>query len=164
VHNFLVEDPINIESSRQASRTYVFFIQNKHSHVNKKIHNLRSKTIYLNFLSYQNFCKNLKRRDIKMMRDFGDDVFEGTAKYYVQYRAAYPPQLFDDIAKAFKLNGKDMLLDLGCGSGELAILLAKYFENVLALDPDEDMPKEAKVKAKLVKIDNIQFKKAHLKQ
>jgi cyclopropane fatty-acyl-phospholipid synthase-like methyltransferase len=75
------------------------------------------------------------------MRDFGDDVFSGTAKYHSKYRAQYPQQLFNGILKKFELSGKERLLDLGCGSGELAIPRAPYFEKVLALDPDKEMLK-----------------------
>ena len=31
------------------------------------------------------------------MRDFGDDVFEGTAKYYAKYRPRYPKSLLNEI-------------------------------------------------------------------
>jgi cyclopropane fatty-acyl-phospholipid synthase-like methyltransferase len=62
------------------------------------------------------------------MRDFGNDVFKGAAKYYSKYRANYPQGIFDDIAKNFKLDGNGRLQDLGCGTGELAIPLANYFK------------------------------------
>jgi hypothetical protein len=34
------------------------------------------------------------------MRDFDDDVFKSTAKYYVQYRAVYPPLLLNLMGRA----------------------------------------------------------------
>jgi ubiquinone/menaquinone biosynthesis C-methylase UbiE len=67
------------------------------------------------------------------MRDFGDDVFEGTARYYAKYRPSYPQQLFNDIVNNLHLNGTGKLLDLGCGTGGLAISLAPYFGKILAL-------------------------------
>src|SRR3989344_4784929 len=93
------------------------------------------------------------------MRDFSEDVFEGTAPYYVKYRVRYPQELFDQIVETFSLDGKGRLLDLGCGTGELAIPLAEYFELVLALDPDEGMLKEGQKKAKEAHNTNIDWQK-----
>jgi ubiquinone/menaquinone biosynthesis C-methylase UbiE len=97
------------------------------------------------------------------MRDFGDDVFEGTAKYYVAFRPKYPPQLFDDIAKKYKLDSSGSLLDLGCGTGELAIPLAKYFNKVLAIDPDKGMLAEGRKKSSKYHISNIKWQKGSSK-
>src|SRR3990167_5583118 len=93
------------------------------------------------------------------MRNFGDDVFEGTAQYYAKYRVRYLHELFDQIVETFRLEGKGKLLDLGCGTGELAIPLAEYFELVLALDPDEGMLKEGQKKAKEAHNTNIDWQK-----
>jgi len=93
------------------------------------------------------------------MRDFGDDVFEGTAPYYARYRVRYPKELFDQIVETFGLDGKGRLLDLGCGTGELTIPLAKYFEKALALDPDAGMLQEGQKKAKKARITNIDWQK-----
>ena len=93
------------------------------------------------------------------MRDFGEDVFESTAQYYVKYRVRYPQELIDQIVETFSLDGKGRLLDLGCGTGELAIPLAEYFELVFALDPDEGMLKEGQKKAKKHINTNIEWQK-----
>jgi ubiquinone/menaquinone biosynthesis C-methylase UbiE len=97
------------------------------------------------------------------MRDFGDDVFEGTAKYYARYRPPYPKQLFADVAVKFGLNGEGRLLDIGCGTGEMVIPLAKYFEKALALDPDNEMLVQGRKKAKNLNIGNIIWKKGSSK-
>jgi len=99
-----------------------------------------------------------------MTRDFGDDVFAGAAKYYVKYRPLYPAELFRDISKIFGLDGRGRLLDLGCGTGELAIPLAKYFQKVLALDPDLDMLAEGRKKSSAQGIDNISWQKGSSKE
>jgi len=91
------------------------------------------------------------------MRDFGDDVFEGTAKYYAQFRPRYPAEIFNDVVKKYRLDGFGRLLDLGCGTGELAIPLAKYFDKVLAVDPEVQMLNEGIKKARKLKIDNIEW-------
>jgi ubiquinone/menaquinone biosynthesis C-methylase UbiE len=94
------------------------------------------------------------------MRDFGDDVFAGTAKYYSKFRAQYPVQIFDDIISIFNLDGHGRLLDLGCGTGELAIPLAQYFKNVVAVDPDAAMLNEASKKSAKQRIMNIDWQRA----
>jgi ubiquinone/menaquinone biosynthesis C-methylase UbiE len=98
-----------------------------------------------------------------LMRDFGDNVFEGTAGYYAKYRPTYPKQLFDDIIEAFELNGQGSLLDLGCGTGEMAIPLAPYFKNVLAIDPDRQMLDYGRRKTAAQKINNIEWQKGSSK-
>jgi len=97
-------------------------------------------------------------------RDFGDNVFAGVAKYYVKYRPSYLAGLFEDIVKDFSLDERGKLLDLGCGTGELAIPLAKYFKTVLAVDPDPDMLAEGQKKAKKLKIDNVAWQKNSSKE
>ncbi len=109
------------------------------------------------------FNKNLPHCYHCEMRDFGDNIFEGTAEYYAKYRAAYPHQIFDDIIKKFKLNAEGRFMDLGCGTGELAIPLAKYFEKVLALDPDKQMLEKGYKKAYKLSIHNIEWQKGSSK-
>jgi cyclopropane fatty-acyl-phospholipid synthase-like methyltransferase len=93
------------------------------------------------------------------MRDFGDDVLKGTAKYYSKYRATYPQEIFDDIAKNFKLDGNGRLLDLGCGTGELATPMANYFKKVLAVDLDDQLLELGAEKAQRLDINNIRWQK-----
>jgi ubiquinone/menaquinone biosynthesis C-methylase UbiE len=97
------------------------------------------------------------------MRDFGDDVFEGTARYYAKYRPQYPTQLLNDIARRFELSGNGRLLDLGCGTGELSIPLSKYFGDVIAMDPDQQMLNIGHKKATNLNIGNIKWQKGSSK-
>lgn len=85
------------------------------------------------------------------------DLFKGTAKYYAKYRPKYPKEFFADVVKKFSLNGKDNLLDLGCGTGQLAIPLSPYFKKIIAMDPEPEMLKEGKLQAKRAKIKNIKW-------
>jgi SAM-dependent methyltransferase len=55
----------------------------------------------------------------------------------------YAPGLADALTTALDLDGQGRLLDIGCGPGTLALLLAELFEEVVGLDPDRDMLREA---------------------
>ncbi|MUG92074.1 methyltransferase domain-containing protein [Scytonema sp. UIC 10036] len=82
-------------------------------------------------------------------------LFKGTAKYYARYRPQYPNSLFKLLSEAFHLNGQGRLLDLGCGTGEIAIPLSDCFEEVVALDPQPEMLREARREAETVGASNI---------
>jgi SAM-dependent methyltransferase len=70
-------------------------------------------------------------------------MFAGTAYYYARFRRGYPPEMIDRLVSVFALDGTGTLLDLGCGTGQLAVPLAPYFAKVFAVDPEPDMLHEA---------------------
>jgi len=76
------------------------------------------------------------------------DSFKGTAWYYARYRQSYPEPFFIHITERFHLDETGRLLDLGCGTGQLAIPLVKRFEQVIGMDPEPEMLAEAKVQAR----------------
>ncbi|MFH0792183.1 MAG: class I SAM-dependent methyltransferase [bacterium] len=84
-------------------------------------------------------------------------LFEGTAWYYAKYRPPYPQQVFRRLVERFHLDGIGNLVDLGCGTGELAIPLHQYFERVYAVDNDADMLNEGRKKDKELGATNIQW-------
>lgn len=67
------------------------------------------------------------------------ELFEETAAYYSRYRPVYPSVIIDFLEKSFSLNDHDTILDLGCGTGQLAIPFAKRGFSVLAVDPNAEM-------------------------
>jgi len=82
-------------------------------------------------------------------------LFQGAAWYYARYRSKYPKALFDLLADIFKLDGTGRLLDLGCGAGLIAIPFRDRFAEVVAVDPDAEMLKEAEEQAVTVGANNI---------
>ena len=66
-------------------------------------------------------------------------LFAGTAEWYARYRPAYPPELIERLAAAAGLDGTGRLLDLGTGTGQLAVPLAPYVAEVVAVDPEPEM-------------------------
>src|SRR6185437_5674066 len=75
------------------------------------------------------------------------DLFAGTAAYYARYRPGYPEDFFHHVVEHFGLDGTGRLLDLGCGTGQLALPLAPYFAEVVGIDPDPAMLTEASAAA-----------------
>ena len=71
-------------------------------------------------------------------------LFRGVAPYYQRGRLPYPPALADAFARSADLTGTPRLLDVGCGPGSIALLLARLFHEVVGVDPDPDMLVEAK--------------------
>ena len=85
------------------------------------------------------------------------DAFKGTAKYYAKYRPGYPPSLIKCLADKFNFDGAGRYLDLACGTGKLTFPLARYFDEVLAIDPEQEMLDEAARLARKQKIHNVHF-------
>jgi SAM-dependent methyltransferase len=61
------------------------------------------------------------------------------ATYYARYRRGYPPAAVDAIAEAFGLGIDDVVVDLGCGTGQLSLPLAARVRAVVGMDPEPDM-------------------------
>ncbi len=68
-----------------------------------------------------------------------DTRFKGTAFFYDRFRTKYLPEFFAAIAESYHLDATGHLLDLGCGTGQLAIPLAPHFERVTGMDPEPEM-------------------------
>lgn len=85
------------------------------------------------------------------------DAFKGTAKYYSKFRNDYPDDFFELIRQAFSLDGSGSLLDLGCGTGQIAIPLAGDFAEVIAMDPEPEMLEQARLAARKAGVANIDF-------
>ncbi|RLK59503.1 class I SAM-dependent methyltransferase [Actinokineospora cianjurensis] len=66
---------------------------------------------------------------------FGGEV----ADFYDRYRRGYPTEVVDGVVDAFALTGDDVVVDLGCGTGQLAVPLAARVKAVVGVDPEPDM-------------------------
>ncbi|MFJ8009896.1 class I SAM-dependent methyltransferase [Streptomyces fagopyri] len=69
------------------------------------------------------------------------------AEYYAKYRRGYSRQVLDALQAALELDTDDVVLDLGCGTGQLALPLASRVRSVIGMDPEPDMLRLAKESA-----------------
>jgi len=71
--------------------------------------------------------------------DYPADSFAGTAESYARYRVPYPQDLIDDLRARAGITSDGRLLDLACGTGQVALSMAPYFREVWAVDREPDM-------------------------
>ena len=86
-----------------------------------------------------------------------ESLFAGAAEYYEQGRPPYAPGLADAVAGQLALDGQGRLLDVGCGPGTVALLLAARFQAVVGLDPDAEMLDRAALRAARLGIENASW-------
>jgi SAM-dependent methyltransferase len=78
---------------------------------------------------------------------FAPDLYRGTAGYYDRFRLPYPEAMIDDLAHRVGPSGHGRLLDLACGTGQLAFPLRGWFAEVWAVDQEPDMIELIRAKA-----------------
>jgi SAM-dependent methyltransferase len=76
-----------------------------------------------------------------------ETLFLGSAPYYLQGRPPYAPSLAATLWDVLPLDGRQRVLDVGCGPGVLALELAPYVADVVGVDPDPGMLAEAQRRA-----------------
>jgi SAM-dependent methyltransferase len=59
--------------------------------------------------------------------------------FYRRFRRGYPEAVIDSLVAAFELTIDDLVVDLGCGTGQLALPLAERVRAVVGVDPEPDM-------------------------
>jgi SAM-dependent methyltransferase len=78
---------------------------------------------------------------------FRPDLYRGTAGYYDRFRHSYPDALTGDLVRRTGASGRGRLLDLACGTGQLAFALRDRFAEVWAVDQEPDMVAMVRSKA-----------------
>ena len=84
---------------------------------------------------------------------FGGEV----AGFYHQYRRGYPPAVIDALIGAFSLTGDDVVIDLGCGTGQLTLPIASRVRAVTGVDPAPDMLARARQAAAEQGVKNVSW-------
>jgi SAM-dependent methyltransferase len=78
---------------------------------------------------------------------FAADLYRGAAAAYDRYRLPYPAAMIADLVRRAGVSGHGRLLDLACGTGQLAFPLRRWFAEVWAVDQEPDMVKAVQAKA-----------------
>ena len=78
---------------------------------------------------------------------FAPDLYRGSAGYYDRYRLPYPEAMITDLVRRAGVSGRGRLLDLACGTGQLAFPLRRWFTEVWAVDSEPDMVEAVRAKA-----------------
>jgi ubiquinone/menaquinone biosynthesis C-methylase UbiE len=86
-----------------------------------------------------------------------EELFRSTAPYYARYRPGYKPELIEHLVRRFQLDGTQQVLDLGCGTGQIALPLAPHVRRVVAVDPERGMLAEGRRLAEDQQIFNIDW-------
>lgn len=77
-------------------------------------------------------------------KKFDPELYKGTHEYYAKYRPSIPKEVIDVIVKHFDIKPTDRVLDLGCGTGQLALAMEGRCGEMICLDPDPEMLRWAK--------------------
>jgi ubiquinone/menaquinone biosynthesis C-methylase UbiE len=72
---------------------------------------------------------------------------ETSAWYYARYRPAYPDIVIDRLLDGPWFTPGSLIVDIGCGTGQLAMPLAARGARVIAIDSSRDMLEEGRARA-----------------
>jgi SAM-dependent methyltransferase len=86
---------------------------------------------------------------------FAADLYRGTAGYYDRYRLPYPDAMITGLVRRVEPSGRGRLLDLACGTGQLAFALRRWFTEVWAVDQEPDMVDLVRDKAAAIGAGNV---------
>jgi SAM-dependent methyltransferase len=63
---------------------------------------------------------------------------------YHRYRHGYPAAVLDAVTGIFDLTADDLVVDVGCGTGQLTLPMAARVRAVIGMDPERDMLQRAR--------------------
>jgi len=82
--------------------------------------------------------------------------FDATAELYDRIRPGYPDSLFDDLVALSGLPAGGTILDVGCGTGQATLPMARRGYRILALDLGANMVAVARRKLAAFPVDVLQ--------
>jgi SAM-dependent methyltransferase len=88
-------------------------------------------------------------------RRFRTDLYAGTAEWYDRFRPPYPVALLDDLRARVPLGPASRVLDLACGTGQIAFPLCGDVASVWAVDQEAGSVAFGRAKAARLGVSNI---------
>lgn len=85
------------------------------------------------------------------------DLYRGTAKYYDRFRPPYPSALLDDLRARVPIGATSRVVDLACGTGQIAFALAPNVGEVWAIDQEPEFIEFGAHKAQRLGIANVHW-------
>ena len=92
----------------------------------------------------------------------GDLIFEISANSFFQTNTFQGKQLYDEVVKAARLTGSEIVFDLYCGTGTIGLYLANHVKEVYGFEVIRSALEDAEKNAHQNKIANAIFLKANL--
>ncbi len=89
--------------------------------------------------------------------DWDETLYTGSAPYYERGRLPYPAGLATAASHALGLDGRQRLLDVGCGPGIVGLRLAPLVAEVVGVDADAAMVECAARRARELGVPNTQW-------
>lgn len=83
--------------------------------------------------------------------------FRSTEAYYAEHRPGYGDAAIDYLCERFALDESSRVLDLGCGAGHITVPLAAHVAEIVGMDPNEEMLREARKRAEKAGRENIEW-------
>jgi ubiquinone/menaquinone biosynthesis C-methylase UbiE len=87
----------------------------------------------------------------------GDHLFSGSADLYERFLPHYPAELFYHLLDHIERSSRGRLLDLGCGTGRLALPLGRHFDEAWAVDVSAEMIARGRAEAEIGGSANIRW-------
>jgi ubiquinone/menaquinone biosynthesis C-methylase UbiE len=88
---------------------------------------------------------------------FRRDLYGGAAEYYDKFRLGYPEAMLADLASRVALDGSGDLLDVACGTGQVAFALAPHVAHIVGIDQEPGMVDYAAAKAAAMGLRNSEW-------
>jgi 23S rRNA (uracil1939-C5)-methyltransferase len=92
----------------------------------------------------------------------GELTFEISANSFFQTNTYQGETLYSEVVKAAGLTGKEVVYDLYCGTGSIALYLAKNAKEVYGFEVIRSSLENAEKNSVINNIDNVHFLKANL--
>lgn len=83
------------------------------------------------------------------------DFAGSTAEHYRRYRRDVPEVVLAQLCEALGLTRDDRVLDLGCGTGQVAVPISARVGAVIAVDPEPDMLAQLDARIKDEGLENV---------